>query len=205
MGGKIDLRGKGLLIFCYSMYSRTSFACCWLAKPSATAREFASESNQAPRSTIPAWSFQTYGAKNPFLWSKKRGMRNPFRKINDPKCQDLPVGERSKIEIQDGIDNETGQTPSFIQQSVNGLEDTDPNKRRKSIDDLALSDHPAALEEIANAVEIPNERDVGIKVAQHIFARRQQLGQFTNLQQVEDVKQVGPERFSEIIKTLSML
>lgn len=59
-----------------------------------------------------------------------------------------------------------------------------------------------SAEEIAQAVEIPDERDVGIGVAQRILDRRQVLGGFSNLQQVADVPQVGPERFTEIVVTL---
>ena len=59
-------------------------------------------------------------------------------------------------------------------------------------------------EEIADAVEIPGERDVGIGVAQRILERRRELGgRFTTLQQVYDVPQVGPERFTEIVTTIS--
>lgn len=59
-----------------------------------------------------------------------------------------------------------------------------------------------SAEEIADAVEIPDERDVGIIVAQHILDRRKELSKFTNLEQVADVRQVGPERFTEIVNTL---
>jgi len=58
-------------------------------------------------------------------------------------------------------------------------------------------------EEIAEAVEIPGEPDVGIRVAQRVLNRRNELGGFTDLQQVADVPQVGPERFTEIVVTLS--
>ena len=63
----------------------------------------------------------------------------------------------------------------------------------------------ATAEEIAQAVEIPGERDVGITVAQHLLDRRGELGVFTSLQQVAGVEQVGPERFSEIVATLSSI
>jgi len=59
-----------------------------------------------------------------------------------------------------------------------------------------------SAEEIDKAVEIRDERDVGIIVAQHILDGRKELGKFTNLQQVADVRQVGPERFTEIVNTL---
>ena len=59
-----------------------------------------------------------------------------------------------------------------------------------------------SAEEIAEAVEISGERDVGIKVAQNILEKRAQLGSFSSLAEVNDVSQVGPERFTEIIITL---
>ena len=57
-------------------------------------------------------------------------------------------------------------------------------------------------EQIAETVEIPDELDVGIRVGQRILDRRRELGAFTSLQQIADVPQVGPERFTEIIVTL---
>ncbi len=58
-------------------------------------------------------------------------------------------------------------------------------------------------EEIATAVEFPGELDVGVRVGARILARRAQLGKFTSLQQVADVPQVGPERFTEIVVALA--
>jgi hypothetical protein len=58
-------------------------------------------------------------------------------------------------------------------------------------------------EEIATAVEFPHELDVGLRVGIRILTRRAQLGKFTSLQQVADVPQVGPERFTEIVVALA--
>lgn len=58
-------------------------------------------------------------------------------------------------------------------------------------------------EEIATAVEFPGELDVGLRVGARILTRRAQLGKFTSLQQVADVPQVGPERFTEIVVALA--
>lgn len=58
-------------------------------------------------------------------------------------------------------------------------------------------------EEIATAVEFPHELDVGLRVGARILARRAELGKFTSLQQVADVPQVGPERFTEIVVALA--
>lgn len=59
-------------------------------------------------------------------------------------------------------------------------------------------------EEIASTIEIPGERDVGLGVARNILDQRVKLGKFKDLSQLYDVPQVGPERFSEIVKTLSI-
>jgi len=78
-------------------------------------------------------------------------------------------------------------------------EDVSPQDARNV---LAFLNAAQSAQEIADAVEIPEERDVGVIVAQHILDRRQKLGGFTNLQEVADVRQVGPERFTEIVTTL---
>lgn len=58
-------------------------------------------------------------------------------------------------------------------------------------------------QELADIIEIPGERDIGQKVAQNIIARRTELGGFKDLSQLLSVSQVGPERFTEIVDTLS--
>jgi len=78
-------------------------------------------------------------------------------------------------------------------------EDVSPQDAQKVLDFLNSA---KSAEEIAYAVEIPGERDVGTIVGQHILDRRDELGKFTNVRQVADVPQVGPERFTEIITTL---
>jgi len=78
-------------------------------------------------------------------------------------------------------------------------EDVSPREAQKVLDFLNAA---KTAEEIADAVEIPGERDVGVGVGQHILDRRKDLGNFTSLQQVYDVPQVGPERFTEIVTTL---
>ena len=67
---------------------------------------------------------------------------------------------------------------------------------------LAFLNAVSSAEELAEAVEIPGERDVGIAVARRILDRRDDQGRFTELQQIADVQQVGPERFTEIIVSL---
>ena len=60
-----------------------------------------------------------------------------------------------------------------------------------------------SAEEIATAVEIPDERDIGERVALRIINRREELGGFTSLEQIYAVPYVGPERFTELVVTLS--
>ncbi|MDP3878775.1 MAG: helix-hairpin-helix domain-containing protein [Dehalococcoidales bacterium] len=68
---------------------------------------------------------------------------------------------------------------------------------------LASLNTTRSSEELAAIIEISGERDIGQKVAQNIIARRTQLGGFKDLSQVLAVPQVGPERFTEIVRTLS--
>ena len=73
------------------------------------------------------------------------------------------------------------------------------------INDINLNAAHKTAEEIAEGVEIPGERDVGIEVARNILVQREKLGRFTSLKQVADVPQVGPERFAEIVETLGTI
>ena len=79
-------------------------------------------------------------------------------------------------------------------------EDVRPEHARQVLDFLNSAQ---SAEQIAAAVEIPGEPDVGIRLSQRILDQRGQLGTFTNLQQVADVHLIGPERFTEIVTTLS--
>jgi hypothetical protein len=79
-------------------------------------------------------------------------------------------------------------------------EDVRPEHARQVLDFLNSAQ---TAEQIAAAVEIPGELDVGIRLSQRLLDRRGQLGTFTNLQQVADVPLIGPERFTEIVTTLS--
>jgi hypothetical protein len=56
--------------------------------------------------------------------------------------------------------------------------------------------------ELSEIVEIPYERDVGLRVSQHIIDERTRIGKFTKLAQIFSIKQVGRERFSEIINSI---
>lgn len=76
-----------------------------------------------------------------------------------------------------------------------------PEEKAKKV--LDFLNKAQTAEEIASAVEFPMERDVGLAVARNILAARAKLGRFSNLKQVAEIDQVGPERFSEIINALS--
>src|SRR5690606_11841396 len=68
---------------------------------------------------------------------------------------------------------------------------------------LAFLNGAADAREIADAVEFPHELDVGVRVAQRILDRRAALGSFTTLDEVYAVPMIGPERFTEIVVSLS--
>jgi len=68
---------------------------------------------------------------------------------------------------------------------------------------LAFLNTARSANELATAIEVSGERDVGTKVAENILTRRKKLGGFKNLNQLAAVPQVGPERFTEIVNTLS--
>jgi hypothetical protein len=68
---------------------------------------------------------------------------------------------------------------------------------------LAFLNAATSAEEIAAAVEIPGELDIGPRVAARILARRDELRGFTRLEQVYAVPYVGPERFTELVTSLS--
>lgn len=61
-----------------------------------------------------------------------------------------------------------------------------------------------SAQQISDRVEIPFEVDVGVRVGGRILRRREELGgRFSNVQQIADVPYVGPERFTEIVITLT--
>ena len=79
-------------------------------------------------------------------------------------------------------------------------EDVRPEHAREVLDFLNAAQ---TAEQIATAVELPGEPDIGIRLGQRILDRRQQLGSFTNLRQIDAIPLIGPERFTEIVITLS--
>lgn len=58
-------------------------------------------------------------------------------------------------------------------------------------------------DQLAALIEIPGERDIGPRVAKRILDQRERLGEFRNLNEVAATPYVGPERFSELVATLS--
>ena len=67
---------------------------------------------------------------------------------------------------------------------------------------LGFLNYARSAEEIAAAIEFPGERDVGMRIARNILARREELGVFKDLGQVDAIRQIGPERFTEIVRAL---
>ena len=78
-------------------------------------------------------------------------------------------------------------------------EDVEPAAAKKTLDFLNAA---KTADEIASAVEIPGERDVGLQVARNILEKRAELGEFKDLRQVFEVPQVGAERLTEMVDTL---
>lgn len=80
------------------------------------------------------------------------------------------------------------------------VEDVGPLETQKVLDFLNAAQ---TAEEIDRAVEIPGQRDIGVRIAQRILDRRAQLGQFTSLYQVAEIRYVGPMRFARLVDCLS--
>jgi len=69
---------------------------------------------------------------------------------------------------------------------------------------LEFLNRAQTAQEIATRIEISNELDIGLRVGQHILDARARLGgHFETLQQVRSVREVGPERFTEIVAVLA--
>jgi hypothetical protein len=79
-------------------------------------------------------------------------------------------------------------------------EEVSANHAREVLDFLNQAPDAKA---IADAVEFPRELDVGMRVAQRILNRRAELNGFRTLDELYAVPYVGPERFTEIVVSLS--
>jgi len=78
-------------------------------------------------------------------------------------------------------------------------EDVKPATARKV---LAFLNATRSAEEIVDAIDHQGDRQVGIRVGQKVLDMRAELGGFEDLRQVAAVRQVGPQRFSDIITAL---
>ncbi len=54
-------------------------------------------------------------------------------------------------------------------------------------------------EEIDHAISLPNRTDIGESLAQLLFESREGIGGFSSLQQILDIKGIGPSRFTDIV------
>lgn len=69
---------------------------------------------------------------------------------------------------------------------------------------LTFLNSAQTAQEIANRVEIPGELDIGVKLGERLLNARTELdGAFENLEQIYAVPLIGPERFTEIVLTLT--
>jgi DNA uptake protein ComE-like DNA-binding protein len=68
---------------------------------------------------------------------------------------------------------------------------------------LATVNGAASAEALAAKIELPNEPDIGLRLATHILERRAELGgSFTTLDQLLTVKLLGPVRFSRVVRAI---
>jgi len=71
---------------------------------------------------------------------------------------------------------------------------------------LGFLNRVQTAQELADAVEIANELDIGIAISRRILNAREELGgEFRSLDEVAAIKYVGPERFTELVLTLSQI
>jgi len=78
--------------------------------------------------------------------------------------------------------------------------DVSPSRVRAVLDFLNAAE---SAEEVALATDIPGVHDIGIRLAERILERRDQLGGFTDIAQVFDVPLIGPVRFTRLVKSLT--
>jgi ERCC4-type nuclease len=57
--------------------------------------------------------------------------------------------------------------------------------------------------ELADLIEIPDKKDIGVKLASKILTKQKKLGGFKNLSEVYEIEGIGPKRFADIIVSLS--
>jgi hypothetical protein len=78
-------------------------------------------------------------------------------------------------------------------------EEISPVETKRIIDFLNKARTP---EEVAAAINLTGQRDMGIKVARNIIKTRDSMGGFRNLMEVASVPRVGKDRFARIVNAL---
>ena len=64
---------------------------------------------------------------------------------------------------------------------------------------LDVLNQATSAEQLADRIELPGEPDIGVKLAGRLLRARTELGgQFSTLVQVDQVPQIGPERFTDL-------
>jgi hypothetical protein len=65
---------------------------------------------------------------------------------------------------------------------------------------LRLLNEVESAEELARRIELPEERDVSLRLAERILKRRAELGgAFSSLDEMDAIEQIGPQRMAAII------
>ena len=67
---------------------------------------------------------------------------------------------------------------------------------------LGIVNGAQSAQALAAAIELPNEPDVGLRLATHLLERRAALGTFTSLDQLLTAKGIGPVRFTRIVRAI---
>ena len=67
---------------------------------------------------------------------------------------------------------------------------------------LAFLNSVESAKDIVNAIEFPQEIDVGARIAKRIIKERKDKGYFQTLSEIYDIPFIGPERFTEIVLAL---
>ena len=55
--------------------------------------------------------------------------------------------------------------------------------------------------EIADRIELENEKDIGEGLAERIITYRNEVGAFSRPEQLQDVKGIGKKRFQQILRS----
>jgi len=79
-------------------------------------------------------------------------------------------------------------------------EDVRPAHAQQVLDFL---NRATSSQQIADAIEFPEQPDIGLRLAQRILSRRAELNGFRNLDQLYAVPLIGPKRFTQIVLALS--